>query len=220
VSVVVDVVGAGGHAKVVLALLHARGLPVGVVVDGNPDRQRTLLLGHEVHDEGALQPGSGRAVLVAIGDNAVRKNVVARLSAAGHRFATLVHPAAWVAPSAEVHDGAVVFAGAVVQPDAVIGAHTILNTGCSVDHDCRLEPFVHVAPGARLCGAVGVGEGALIGVGAAVIPGVRVGAWARIGAGAAVVRNVPTAATVVGVPACVVGVLARAPDSPAGPAKS
>jgi sugar O-acyltransferase (sialic acid O-acetyltransferase NeuD family) len=200
-SIVVDVVGAGGHAKVVLALLHACGQSVGVVVDGNADRQGTTVLDHTVQAETALRAAPDRRVVVAIGNNAARKRVVDQLTVAGHRFATLVHPTAWVAPSARLDEGAVVFAGAVVQPDAVVGAHAIVNTGCSIDHDCVVGAFAHIAPGARLCGAVRVGDGTLVGVGAAVIPAVRIGAWATVGAGAAVTRDVDGGVTVVGVPA-------------------
>jgi acetyltransferase-like isoleucine patch superfamily enzyme len=52
-----------------------------------------------------------------------------------------------------------------------------------------------------MSGNVTVGEGALIGVGAALIPGVTIGDWATVGAGAAVIRNVPRGATAVGCPA-------------------
>ena len=200
-SVVVDVVGAGGHAKVVLALLRACGRPVGVVVDANADRHGTAILGHTIEPESALVADPDRCVVVAVGNNGARKRVVDRLALQGHRFATLVHPTAWVAPTARVEPGAVVFAGAIVQPDVVVGAHAILNTGCSVDHDCVVGAFAHVAPGVRLCGAVHVGDGALVGVGASVIPAVRVGAWATVGAGAAVTRDVESGVTVVGVPA-------------------
>jgi acetyltransferase EpsM len=80
----------------------------------------------------------------------------------------------------------------------------ILNTSCSVDHDCVVEDFAHLAPGVRLAGNVHVGEGALLGVGSCVIPGVRIGRWATVGAGAAVIEDVPDYATVVGVPARVI----------------
>lgn len=49
-----------------------------------------------------------------------------------------------------------------------------------------------------------IGDGADIGVGAAVLGRVGVGAGARIGANAVVVRDIPAAATAVGVPARVV----------------
>ena len=46
-----------------------------------------------------------------------------------------------------------------------------------------------------------VGEGALVGIGASVVPDRSVGDWAVVGAGAVVTRNFPAHTTVVGVPA-------------------
>jgi sugar O-acyltransferase (sialic acid O-acetyltransferase NeuD family) len=200
-SRVVDVVGAGGHAKVVLALLRDRGHEVGVVVDANPALHGTTILAHKVLPESALVVEPDRLVVVAIGNNAVRKQIAERLAQRGHRFAWLVHSTAWVSPDAQIEPGAVVFAGAIVQPGVTVGAHAILNTGCSVDHDCVVGAFAHVAPGARLCGGVHIGEGALVGVGASAIPARHIGAWATVGAGAAVIRHVDSGVTVIGVPA-------------------
>jgi acetyltransferase-like isoleucine patch superfamily enzyme len=53
-------------------------------------------------------------------------------------------------------------------------------------------------------GEVEVGEGALIGIGATVMPGKRVGAWSIVGAGALVNRDIPECSVVVGVPARVI----------------
>jgi sugar O-acyltransferase (sialic acid O-acetyltransferase NeuD family) len=192
----VVVVGAGGHAKVVVATLQAAGSEVPLVLDDAPGKHGSALGGVEV--QGPVAALLGGEAICAIGDNRTRQRVVGELVTA---WATAVHPAAIVHPSAKVGPGTVVFAGAIVQPDAVLGAHVIVNTGATVDHDCRLGDFVHVAPGAHLCGGVVVEEGALLGVGCAVSPGVRIGAWATVGAAAAVVADVPAGATVVGVPA-------------------
>jgi acetyltransferase EpsM len=65
----------------------------------------------------------------------------------------------------------------------------IINTNASVDHECVLENFVHISPGAILTGNVHVGEGTHIGAGATVIPGVRIGKWCTIGAGSVIIRD-------------------------------
>jgi acetyltransferase-like isoleucine patch superfamily enzyme len=94
-----------------------------------------------------------------------------------------------------------VCAGAIVQPGASIGSHTIINTGASVDHDCGIGDFVHIAPGVHLAGGVRIAEGAFLGIGAGVLPNVCVGEWAVLGAGAVAIRDVGARSVAVGVPA-------------------
>ena len=192
------VVGAGGHAKVVIAAAVAAGDEVVGVYDGDAAKVGSVVVGHRVRWLGDLAVADA-AVVVAIGSNAARQKVVGALR--GHRFAAVVHPTAWVAPTARVHDGAVVFAGAVVQPDSVIGHHAIVNTMASVDHDGLIGDFVHLAPGSHLAGNVSVDEGAFLGVGVSVIPGKRIGRWSTVGAGAVVVDDVGEGVVVKGVPA-------------------
>lgn len=192
-------VGAGGHAKVVIALAHALGHAVVALVDRDPEKLGRLVSGVPVVGSAAeVADAHGCGFVLSIGDNRTRAEFAAVMKV---RFVSLVHPWAWVAPSAEIGPGAVVFAGCVVQPDARVGAHAIVNTGATIDHDCTLGSFVHVAPGAHLAGQVRVGEGAFLGVGCAVKNGVEVGAWATLGAGAVAVHDVSEGVVAVGIPA-------------------
>lgn len=193
------VIGAGGHAKVVIATIEAAGDHVVHVLDDNPASWGTTLLGRPVMGPVSpeLVPRDAVAVL-AIGANRARATLAARLPL---RWGTAIHPSAVVHASVGLGEGTVVFAGAVIQPDTKVGAHCIVNTAASVDHDGALGAFVHVAPGVRLAGQVTVGEGTLVGVGSAVIPQITIGAWAVIGAGAAVVTDVADGVTVAGCPA-------------------
>jgi acetyltransferase EpsM len=76
-----------------------------------------------------------------------------------------------------------------------------LNTGCVIEHNAVIGPYVHIAGGAVLAGAVIVEEGALVAIGAKVCPFVRIGAWSTLGAGAVALRDVPPQSLAVGVPA-------------------
>lgn len=194
----VQVAGAGGHAKVVLATLRDAGFAVAACWDDDERRRGETLLGIPIRGPIDGIPDGAR-VVVAIGSNARRQAVAARLS--GRTFVSAVHPSAVIHPSVALGPGTVVFAGAVVQPDVRLGAHVIVNTGACVDHDCVLEDFVHVAPGVRLAGNVTLREGAFLGIGACAVPGTEVGAWATVGAGGVVVTPIPSGATAVGCPA-------------------
>lgn len=195
----VGVIGAGGHAKVVIATLQAAGYESIVVFDDDPAKWGTELLGLRV--TGPVSEVRERELewgLIAIGDNLQRKEMASTLAL---EWLRLVHPSACVHDSVVLGAGTVVFAGAVIQPDTVVGTHSIINTRAALDHDCQLGNFVHIAPGASLCGGVGVGEGTLVGVGASAIPGVRIGSWSTVGAGAAVVADLPDGTLALGVPA-------------------
>lgn len=196
----VVVLGASGHAKVVIGLLQTLGMSVGSVYDDDRTKAGAMILGVRIAGTISDIPDrEGTLAVLAIGDNAARLRVSARFKRLN--WATLVHPAAWVHPSARLGPGTVVFAGAVIQPDSLLGTHVIVNTAASVDHDCVIGDFAHLAPGSRLAGHVRVGAGALLGLGATVIPAVSIGDWARVGAGAVVIADVPGKATAVGVPA-------------------
>lgn len=194
----VAVIGAGGHAKVVVATLQSLNWPILGCYDNDRAAWGRQVLGVPVRGGPAELPADTPAV-IAIGDNAVRRRLAR--ACVGCRWVTVVHPAAYVHPSVELGPGAVVFAGAVLQPDVRIGAHVIINTGASVDHDCVLGDFVHLAPGVRLSGSVRVGQGSFFGVGSVAIPGVRIGEWATVGAGSVVVGDLPDGVKAMGVPA-------------------
>ncbi len=194
------VVGAGGHAKVVVATLQAAGAEVLGLFDDDAEKRGAAVLGVPVVGPVEEARAAGAPLVVGIGDNRTRRRVV-RLLARNATWTTAMHPSAVVHPSVALGPGAVVSAGAVLQPDVHVGAHAVVNTGATVDHDGALGDFAHVAPGAHLAGGAHLGAGAFVGVGAAVLPGVHVGAWTTVGAGATVTADLPPGVVAVGTPA-------------------
>jgi sugar O-acyltransferase (sialic acid O-acetyltransferase NeuD family) len=193
------VVGAGGHAKVVVSTIEACGDQVLHVLDDDESRRGSRILGHEVKGPIAADLVPADAVVVlAVGSNKGRAALAQRLAVT---FGRVIHPSAVIHPSVIVGEGTVVFAGAVIQPDTRIGRHCIINTSASIDHDGEIGSFVHLAPGAHLAGQVTVGDGTLIGVGSSVIPQMVIGAWSIVGAGSAVIGEVADGVTVGGSPA-------------------
>lgn len=196
----VIVFGAGGHARVVIDCLQDQGITVAGIFDAKTLTSDSSLgvpyLGNYDRSVAHDLP-----MIIAIGNNLSRKTLAER---SGHRFASAIHPSASLSANATVSEGIMILHRAILQTRSVIGKHVILNTGSQVDHDCVLEAFVHIGPGAVLCGSVTVGEGALVGAGAVVTPGITIGKWATVGAGAVVITDVPDHATVVGSPARII----------------
>lgn len=197
------IIGAGGHARIVLDLARACGHTVAGFIEPNDGAASPGFLGGlpVLVGVGSLQDLNVPPVAVAIGDNRIRREINAEATDIGANAETLVHPAALREGSASIETGAQVCIGAIVCAAAEVGPGAIINSGAIVEHECRVGAFAHVCPGARLAGRVTVGEGAMVGLGACVIQGVTIGEDAVVGAGAVVLEDVPAGATVVGVPA-------------------
>lgn len=191
----VMVFGGGGHAKVVIDCILEQEAEVIGVIDNK--YQGTLFGIHKYEAYGPSIAPDAR-IIVAIGDNGIRKQIAGNIT---HEFTSAIHGSSSVSRFSKIGRGCMILHHAVVQAGARIGNHVILNTGSQVDHDCDLSDFVHVAPGATLCGTVTVGEGTLIGAGATVLPGVKIGAWVTVGAGAVVTADIEDRMVVAGIPA-------------------
>ncbi|RAU23547.1 sugar acetyltransferase [Paramagnetospirillum kuznetsovii] len=198
----VILLGAGGHAKVLLASLRR----LGAQVLGSADRDGgdlgipclggdEAVLGHSP-DEVQLVNGIG-----SIAPGSARQRVFESFRQRGYRFATIVDPHAVVAEDVRLGEGVQIMAGAVIQPGCAIGDNAIVNTRAAIDHDCTVGAHAHVAPGVTLSGDVTVGEDAHMGIGACVIQGIAIGASALVAAGAVVIAPVAADASVKGVPA-------------------
>lgn len=201
------ILGAGGHAKVVIDILRESGTlelagclhqgGAGHAVSGIPVLGDDSLLP-------ALLAGGTRHIFVALGDNALRLRMIDYVLSLGFTLLTAVSRHAVLSPSVEVGAGAAVMPGAVINADSLVGEGAIVNTGATVDHDCVLGRMSHVGPGSSLAGNVRIGAGSFLGTGTRVIPRIQIGEWSVTGAGAVVVADIPDRVLSVGVPARIV----------------
>lgn len=200
------VYGAGGHAKVVLdGLEQIKGEIIGVV-DDDPNKHNTTILGYKVIGDSKKIKDKMSVLrqcqwIIAIGDNLQRAYVATQVLGSNVSFGKLLHPAATISPHTEIEPGVQIMAGAVVNCATHVGLHTIINTGATVDHDSYIEAYCHIAPGVHMGGGIFVGQGTLVGIGASILPNIRIGRWSIIGAGSVVTKDVPDGVVVAGVPA-------------------
>ncbi len=202
------VIGGSDQGRQVIDALSTRAdHEVVGVLDGNL-AVGTVVSGIAVVGSTADLPGCAHDVdadgfVVAIGDNATRGELFARVLAAspGLSPVSAVHAAAVVARDATVGGGSILLAGSVIGNGSTVGRGVLLGTASSIDHDCVLDDFVSLAPGAHTAGTVRIGHTTAVGVGAGVIHGLTVGAETVVGAGAVVLDDLPDRVVAYGVPA-------------------
>lgn len=190
------VLGAGGHATSVAAILHR----LGDRVAGHSDPGGT---GVFADDASALAWAAANSAFAvpAVGSGEVRERMLAAARDAGVPTPPVVAQTAVVDPTASLGDGVVVAETAVVGPDSVVDTGAIVNTGAIVEHHACVGAFTHVAPRAVLLGAARAGARDLVGAGAVVLPQCVLGDDVTVGAGSVVTADVAAGDTVVGAPA-------------------
>ena len=167
----VVIIGAGGHAHVMLEVLRRQGVTevVGFFDDaeelqGTVTRGGLRVIGRT--DPQSLRSCEADAFVVGIGSNRIRAMLFERCVEAGLRPHTAIHPGAIIAESASLGEGVHVTAGVCICAHASVGSDVILNTSCTVDHDNTIGDHAFIAPGVNLGGDVTIGEGAFVGIGA------------------------------------------------------
>ena len=103
--------------------------------------------------------------------------------------------------------GVVIAAGARITNSCRFGHFVIVSFNSTIGHDCILENYVSVMPGANVSGCIHLKQGAYIGTNAAILPGKSpeqlkyLGENSVIGAGALVVKHTEPNKVYIGSPA-------------------
>lgn len=152
---------------------------------------------------------AGMRYAIGVGDNGARRAIASRFGGQV-QFANLIHPTASFGRGqrerVEARRGVVVAAGARLMHRIEVGDFSVVSLNVTVGHDCVIEDFVLVAPGANISGNVHLGTGCWIGSGAAINQGtmgdrLRIGARTTVGSGAVVLRHCAADAVYAGIPA-------------------
>jgi sugar O-acyltransferase (sialic acid O-acetyltransferase NeuD family) len=199
--------GAGGHAKVLIDALRLQSTEILGIVDLDPNKKGLEFMGVPIigNDTEVMKYPPQKIRLVnGIGSvcvSSLRRQLFESFNCKGYQFESVIHPSAIIANQVTLSEGVQIMAGVVIQAGCQIGVNAIINTGSLVDHDCLIGRHVHIAPGVVISGGVVVDENAHIGTGAVIIQDVRVGSNSLVAAGAVVTRGVSSNLTVAGVPA-------------------
>lgn len=204
-------VGGGGHCRSVLDCLRQSEVysEIGIVDQGPPFKKSIFeipIVGTDADLPSLFVEGwTAAAVTVgSIGRPQTRRYLFQRLKEIGFALPPIISSHAVIGRDVSVEAGVFIGKRAVVNAGSHVGLCAIINTGAIVEHDCTIKDFVHISPGAVLCGGVQVKENSHVGAGAVVRQEICIGQDSVIGAGSVVVRNIPDGVEAYGNPCRVV----------------
>lgn len=189
-------IGAGGHASVLLDMLIEHKFNIIGYVSPSPAANQKLFSNFHWFkldtdilkiDKSTIKLVNGIGSLPGSTLRAVFYNEYKKL---GYTFLTLVSTAASVSKYAYLEEGVQVMRGAIIQTGVSVGYNSIVNTGSIVDHDCTIGSNNHVAPGTTISGQVTSKNNVHFGTGSSVIQSIDLNENVIVGAGAAITKNV------------------------------
>lgn len=203
------ILGASGHGKVIADIAEQLGYTVNFYDDAYPNKKNIehWAIHGSCADLIALNNTNttlSNDVVVAIGNNEIRKLKIQLLQQNSFNLITLIHPTAVISQYAEVAPGTVIFAGAIINAFANVGVGCIINTAAVIEHDCSIDDFSHICPNVALAGGVSVGTKSWVGIGSQVKQLITIGDNCLIGVGSTVIKNIPDNVTAFGSPAVVI----------------
>ena len=159
------ILGAGGFGKTIAEMaVESKEFDRVSILDDNSTDPRVV---GRLEEYPRFVRGYQQA-LVAIGNNALRMELIENLLQAGCRVPPFAFRPAYLSPSAKLGDGCLILPGAVVNTCAEIGRGALINCGAVVDHEAQVGPGAHICLNAVVKAAAQVPAGRKIEAGQVV----------------------------------------------------
>jgi sugar O-acyltransferase (sialic acid O-acetyltransferase NeuD family) len=197
----VAIVGYSGHAYVIIDILLSSGRLVTAYCDNEEKEFNPYHLTYLGKESDVIKQLKKYDFFACVAHNGIREKIHTNLGQLLGNPINAIHPSAVISGSVKMGDGIMIAANATLNPLVQLGRGVICNTSTSIDHECIIGDFSHIAPGAVLCGNVTVGKGTFIGANSVIRQGINIGNNVIIGAGTVVVKDVADNATIIGNPA-------------------
>lgn len=193
-------VGYSGHSYVIAEIAEENGFRIKGYVDitkksFNPMNYNYLGI------DSAICKLKKYSLIIGIGNFEIRKKIVEFFLDKDFVFETIISKNTLISKSAKIDSGSFINKNVSINSFVKIGKFTVINTSAVIEHECIINDFVHIAPGAVLNGKVYIGKNSLIGSNATVNPGIKIGENCTVGSGSTVIHDIPNNQTWVGSPA-------------------
>ena len=179
-----------------------------LLVDDDTAKHGREILGVEIAGPFALlehaDPGTSQVANLVARTTARRLAARRKIEAYGLPFAALIAPNVDTT-GVEVGLDTTVYPNATIGAESSLGESSVVFMGAVVGHAARVGPCCVLAANAVLSARVELAEGVYVGTNATVLPDLKIGPRATIGAGSVAIEDVPADATVMGVPAQILG---------------
>jgi|APSaa5957512535_1039671.scaffolds.fasta_scaffold01779_6 UDP-N-acetylbacillosamine N-acetyltransferase len=188
-------IGCGGHARFILSILYGDDYKVAGLIDlGESFNSEEVIMDTPVigcrHSLPQFRNQGFEVVILAIGDNTIRKELYAEVVELGFKLPCIIHSSAIVDESVLMGIGNVIGPNVIIGAEVKIGSNNIINSAAMVEHQSVIGSHCHISLSSILCGAVNIGDGVFIGANSTVIDKTYIANNTIVGAGTNVIRSI------------------------------
>lgn len=190
-------IGGGGHCKSVLDSILPSNEYTGIgIIDKNESSSGSVLgipiigcdddlskLYHDGYHYAYVTVGS-------TGEQSLRIKLYKMLETIGFEIPNIIDLTAIVSSHVKMERGIFIGKNVVVNAGTSIMDGSIINTASTIEHDCIISQFCHIAPKSLLCGEVEVGDNTHIGAGSVIKQQIKIGSNSIIGMGSVVLKDI------------------------------
>ena len=202
-----NILGTGGHARVVASLLLNQNVyqkiqvfELGEFTKGEQILDLEVIPFPKIYE--TLDSLKAEDFFLAIGCNKKRKKYWEILKKYNLPTPNLISSSSLVEHSAQLGEGNVICPRSYIGPCVQIGDNNLLNTYSLIEHESIVGSHCHMAPKSILAGRSALGDSCFIGLGAKIIDKLTIANGTTIGAGACVLESITEESrTYAGIPA-------------------
>lgn len=186
------IIGSGGHCRSVLSLIKNSTFDIKVsgIIDINFNGlEETIMDIPVIGGMNELFNSKANDLILAIGDNNKRKEIVESLKNRDYNFPNIFHKQSFVDKEFNIGVGNIVSCFCFVGPKVSIGNFNIINNNSVMEHEVIIGNYNHLAPSSTVCGRSQLGDNIFLGANSVVIENIKVPDSVVLGAGSTLIKN-------------------------------
>lgn len=183
------IIGGGGHARSILALLRKNKLSKCIL--GYTDLKKSdLPIKYLGEDEKVflLNKKNQTKLVLGVGINLrLRKKILNKFKK--FQFLSLIDKNSLLFENCDVGEGSIIFPNASIGPNVSIGKFCVIHNSVVIEHDVNIGDNSYIGPGSVVCGNARIENNVLLGANSTMIQDTFIKNNCRLGAGSVLIKS-------------------------------